>query len=155
MTQPEERIIWRGAPSQAIHFGTYVLCFLFCWLVVPVFIAWWKWLVTRNTIYEVTTQRLRFRTGVFSKKLEEIELYRVRDSTLDEPFFLRLFKAGNIVVQTTDTTTPTVILRAVRGAAQVREGLRQSVEEVRQAKGVRAIEYDAHGAGDVPPPGQA
>jgi uncharacterized membrane protein YdbT with pleckstrin-like domain len=81
-----------------------------------------------------------FRSGVFNRKTEEIELYRVRDSSLDEPLLLRLFGAGNVVVYAIDSSAPTIVLRGVRAAADVRQKLRAAVEAVREQKRVRSIE---------------
>jgi uncharacterized membrane protein YdbT with pleckstrin-like domain len=136
----EEQSLWKGSPSQAVNFGTYLLCLLLCWLVVPIFYALWRWIDTRMTEYELTSQRLVLRSGVFNRKTEEIELYRVRDSSLDEPLLLRLFGAGNIVLYAIDSSAPTIVLRGVRMAADVRQKLRAAVEAVREQKRVRSIE---------------
>lgn len=136
----EEQSLWKGSPSQAVNLGTYLLCLLLVWLVVPLFYAIWRWIDTNLTEYELTSQRLAFRSGVFNRKTEEIELYRVRDSSLDEPMLLRLFGAGNIVVYATDSSSPTLVLRAVKAAADVRQKLRATVEAARDQKRVRSIE---------------
>jgi uncharacterized membrane protein YdbT with pleckstrin-like domain len=136
----EEQSLWKGSPSQAVNFGTYLLCLLLCWLVVPIFYALWRWIDTRMTEYELTSQRLVLRSGVFNRKTEEIELYRVRDSSLDEPLLLRLFGAGNILLYAIDSSAPTIVLRGVRMAADVRQKLRAAVEAVREQKRVRSIE---------------
>jgi hypothetical protein len=64
----------------------------------------------------------------------------VRDTSLDEPLLLRLFGAGNILLYATDSSTPTIALRAVRAAADVRQKLRAAVETTRDRKRVRNIE---------------
>lgn len=136
----DEQSLWKGSPSQAVNFGTHLLCLLLFWLVVPVFYALWRWIDTRMTEYELTTQRLVLRSGVFNRKTEEIELYRVRDSSLDEPLLLRLFGAGNILLHAIDSSAPDIVLRGVRGAAEVRQKLRAAVEATRDQKRVRSIE---------------
>jgi len=136
----EEQGLWKGSPSQVVNLGTYLLCLLLCWLVVPIFYALWRWVDTRMTEYELTSQRLVLRSGVFNRRTEEIELYRVRDTSLDEPLLLRLFGAGNVVVFATDSSTPSFVLRAVRGASEVRQKLRAAVEVARDQKRVRSLE---------------
>ena len=138
----EERTVWKGSSSQVINLGTYLLCFLFVWLVVPLFIGIWKWIENRCRVYEVTTQRIRVTRGVFSKRTDELELYRVRDSSLVEPFGLRMFGAGNIEIITMDVSTPGLTLEAIKGAAQVREEIRKNVEACRDRKGVRVTEFE-------------
>lgn len=138
----EETSVWKGSPSQAINFGTYTLCVLLCWMIVPIFIFIWKWMEVRATVYELTTERLKMSSGLFTKRTEEIELYRVRDISLVEPFWYRLFGAGNITLLTADVSTPDVVLEAVPGPQELREHLRQCVEGVRERKRVRNVEFD-------------
>ena len=113
----EERELWRGTPSQLVNLGWYILWLLLFWLVIPLFILLWQWLVIRNTVYELTSERLKLRSGVLNKHLDEVELYRVRDYKLEQPFFQRLFGLGNIVLQTSDRSHP-----SVRGRARPRPG---------------------------------
>ena len=138
----EEKTIWQGSSSQALKLGIYILCGLFCWLIVPIFIGLWHWLKLRSRVYEVTTQRIRIRQGIFNKRTDELELYRVKDTTLVEPFWVQLFKLGNIEVTTTDLTTPLVILEGIPQASWLREELRKSVEICRDKKRVRLAELE-------------
>ena len=138
---PEE-IIWSGSPSQATYFGTYILCGLLCPLVIPIFFALWRYLQIRSIHYEITTQRLKITNGLFSKRTEEVELYRVQDTTLEEPFKLRLFHAGNILLATHDLSTPQIVLQALPGAKAIRERLRTAIEAVRDRKRVRMVENE-------------
>jgi uncharacterized membrane protein YdbT with pleckstrin-like domain len=137
-----EEVVWAGSPSQVVNLPVFVVCALLCWLVVPIFVALWKWLVVKNIRYELTTERLKLRQGVLNRVLDEIELYRVRDYRLEQPFFLRIFSLGNIIVRTTDTTHPTIVLRAVRDGENVLEALRRNVEECRARKNVRALDLE-------------
>ena len=134
--------VWRGSPSQVLNLPVFVVCALLCWLVVPVFYAIWKWLVLRNVRYELTTERLKIREGVLNKQLDELELYRVRDYKLDQPFLLRLFSLGNITLRTADTSQPVVVLRAIRDGENVYEQIRKYVEECRIRKRVLPIDLE-------------
>jgi uncharacterized membrane protein YdbT with pleckstrin-like domain len=135
-----EALVWQGSPSQLLNFPVFLVCVLLFWLVIPVFVAIWKWLVVRNIRYELTSERLRVRRGVLNKELEEMELYRVRDYKLEQPLVLRLFSLGNVTVTSTDVSDPVVTLHAIRESEQVREQIRFYVEECRTRKRVRAID---------------
>ena len=63
----EEKEVWFGNPSQAVNLGTFIFMGLFFWLVIPLLVILWKWLVIKNTKYELTTERLRTRHGVLNK----------------------------------------------------------------------------------------
>lgn len=136
----QEQTIWTGTPSHAINFGTYLVCLLFGWLVLPLFYLFWKWLEVRTTRYELTSQRLRLRSGILNKETQDLELYRVKDYRMDQPFFLRLFSAADIVLATSDRSHPTVVLRAVKEAEPLLDKIRDIVEELRRSRGVHEID---------------
>jgi uncharacterized membrane protein YdbT with pleckstrin-like domain len=151
MTEPQENLIWEGHPSHLRYFWLYLVCWLFCWLVVPFFIWLWKWLEVRNHIYRLTTERLRISQGIFTRRSEELELYRVRDLSVEEPFWYRVFGRGNIVLTTLDVTTPTVTLVCIPNITELRDKLRQAVEECRDRKRSRVAEFTEDSPGDHPP----
>ncbi len=143
---PEEKVLWSGTTSQVENLGAYVLSAVLVISVVlsPIGIglALWKYLVTKNHRYELTSQRLKTYSGVLSKKVEDLELYRVKDTTFEQPFFLRLFGLGNVVIATADASQPMQAIHAVAGAYELREMLRGAVEECRDRKRVRNIETE-------------
>ena len=96
----------------------------------------------KNTKYELTTERIRTRHGILNKETDELELYRVRDYKLDQPFFLRMFSLGNIVLETSDRSHPTGIFAAVPNGGPLREQLRTCVEACRTKKGVREVDFE-------------
>lgn len=138
-----EEKVWEGSPSQKKNTGIFIACGLTFWLVVPIFIGFWKWLYTRSQRYDVTSERLCITSGIFSKRTEELELYRVRDITLIEPFSLRMFSLGNIELWTTDRSTPRLTLEAIPMAYQLKEVIRKNVEKRRDQKRVRQVDYSA------------
>jgi uncharacterized membrane protein YdbT with pleckstrin-like domain len=137
-----EELKWEGRPSQLLNANVYIICALISVLILPVFYALWKWLEIRSQRYQLTTQRLRMSHGIFSRHTEEVELYRVKDTRLVEPFWLRMFSCANIVLYTSDRSTPTIILPAIKNGAQVRETLRSLVEQIRVKKGVREVDFE-------------
>jgi uncharacterized membrane protein YdbT with pleckstrin-like domain len=138
----EETEIWRGSPSQIINFKIYVVCGLFFWLVIPLLVIFWNWLVVRCTNYELTTERLRARSGVFSRRTDELELYRVRDYRWEQPFWLRIFGLGNLTLESSDRTNPIFVLRAIADGENLRNTLRRAVEVCKQTKRVREVDVD-------------
>lgn len=139
----QEEIVWEGASSHAARFGTYLLCILFCWLIIPIFIALWTAIKLKSTRYRVTTERIRVTTGILSKETDEIELYRVRDLRLEQPFFYRIFGKGNLVLITTDETMPDLVMEAVPQPMELLDEIRKHVETRRDLKRVREVDIDA------------
>src|ERR1700716_633728 len=137
-----EETVWRGRSSQWKNFGVFILCGLFCWLIVPIFIALARYLQTKCKIYELTTERLKITEGVFSKVTETLELYRVKDLETRQPFLYRLVGVENIHINTSDLTTPFVVVEAIPSSAGFADKLRNQVEIIRQQKRVREIDIE-------------
>ena len=137
----EEQTVWEGHPSHVKDLGFHIVCGLFCWLIFPLGFMLWRYLSTRFRHYELTNERLRLTRGVLSKRMDELELYRVKDSSIDQPFFLRLFKLANVVIRTSDVSTPRITLQAVPDAQAIRESLRGCVEKMRDKKRVREVDF--------------
>jgi uncharacterized membrane protein YdbT with pleckstrin-like domain len=133
---PEESVLWEGRPSQFLNLPIFLLCIL----IVPIPVALWRWLTLRCTSYVLTSERLRITTGVFSRRSEELELYRVKDLTVEQPFLQRLFGLGRLILHTSDRTNPVLVLPGMRDVAGLRDIVRGRVEPLRAAKGVREID---------------
>lgn len=139
---PEEQIVWKGSPSQVTNLGAYILCLLLFWLVVPIFIAGYLFWRTKTENYELTTERLRHSSGILSRSTEAMELYRIKDTTVLQPFFLRLFGLGNILLHTSDKTTPELLIPAVAQPQWLNDQLRNHIETQRQVKRVREVDFE-------------
>jgi uncharacterized membrane protein YdbT with pleckstrin-like domain len=144
-----EKTIHQTCPSQIVnlkHFllsgllaaGIIVLSFvlgnpvLLVLLVVPVVYAWWKWLLVRSMKLTLTDQRLIVSQGVFHKVTNETELYRVRDTTIEEPFFYRMFGVGNIVVYSTDEAEGKLLFHAFQKPHWIKDQIRNYAEICRK-----------------------
>lgn len=132
-----ERELWAGTSSQVVNFWWFVACIL----IIPIPWAIWKWLVVRCRRYALTTERLRTRYGVLNKATDYLELYRVRDIRLSEPFWYRLFGVGNVVMETSDRTHPMFVLPAIGGAERVAGQIREQVELMRSRRNVREVDF--------------
>jgi uncharacterized membrane protein YdbT with pleckstrin-like domain len=137
-----EEVVWRGTSSQWKNFGLYLLCGLLCWLIVPIYFAVARYLQTKCKIFELTTQRFKITSGVFSKVTETLELYRVKDIETRQPFLCRLAGVENVQMNTSDTSSPLVLIEAVPTNVGLADKLRNQVEIIRQQKRVREIDIE-------------
>jgi len=157
MSETQEQIVWEGSQSQVLNFGIFismgivslviiVLSLMFFPLaavlvILPLIYIFIKWLIVRNHRYKVTTERIFYTTGIFSKKTEALELYRVRDVDMYEPFWQRLFKLGNVALTTSDKTAMNFLLKAVPNPGELMNNIRKNVELRRDVKRVRGVEF--------------
>ena len=137
----EELTIWEGRPSHVKDLGYYSLCLILAPLIVPLALMLWRYLDTRFHQYGITNERLRVSKGVLSKRTKETELYRVTETSLDQPLFLRLFRRANVVVRVAGSAKSEIVIRAIPRASAVREDLRRCVETMRDKKRVRSEAY--------------
>jgi uncharacterized membrane protein YdbT with pleckstrin-like domain len=132
--------LWADQEGQVVNTTTFLLCALLIWLLVPALYAIWRWALTNAHVYQLTSQRLIERSGLLSKDTQTLELYRVKDIAIEQPFLQRLFGRGRVVLMTSDRTTPRVVLSAIGEPQRVATIIREKVEHARVAKGVREID---------------
>ncbi|GMV26247.1 MAG: hypothetical protein AMXMBFR58_22780 [Phycisphaerae bacterium] len=132
---PEETV-WEGTPSQWTNFWWFVGCIL----VVPIPFAIYNYLKVKTTKYALSTQRLRLETGIVARKIEEVELYRVNDTAVQQSFIERLLGIGTVWIETTDERNREVLLQAVPDPAGLREQVRKHGEARRRWRRVAEIE---------------
>jgi uncharacterized membrane protein YdbT with pleckstrin-like domain len=157
---PEEAPVWSGCPSQWLNAGTFIACTLTAagfvvgavlWgerliaaaAILPIATAFWSWLRVRTTRIDVTTQRITTTVGVFSRRRWDMELYRVKDTTLHEPFLLRLVALADIQILSSDKSTPHMVIPAIRDAETLRQQIRTHVERMRIVRRVRELDFEA------------
>ena len=149
----QEQIIWKGHPSFVINLIMDLLSIfvIFCiiffnvpiyFIALPILFMLWNFLSIKTTVYQLTTERLKVSHGILNKKINELELYRVKDYRIEQPLHLRLFGLGNIILDTSDKSNPVMILRAVPSSEELLNSIRKNVEERRSSKSIREIDIN-------------
>lgn len=138
--EPDTGVIWAAGVGQITNAGTFTVCLLFSWLLLPALIALWRYFVTASHTFYLTKQVLHETYGVFTRHTETLELYRVKDIAVTRPLLQSLFGRGRIVLITSDRSTPTVTLDAIPDPLPVAALIRECVERCRAAKGVRELD---------------
>ncbi|OPZ22901.1 MAG: Bacterial membrane flanked domain protein [candidate division BRC1 bacterium ADurb.BinA364] len=111
-------------------------------LLILALIAFWNWLEIRCLRFELTTQRLLKKIGVFARRTDVLEIYRVKDISMTESIFERMFGLGTIVLNTSDQTTPIVKLQSIKDPRDLVDKIRHNVERRRVEKGVRELDVE-------------
>jgi uncharacterized membrane protein YdbT with pleckstrin-like domain len=133
-----EEILFEGRGALVPGFGTLLLVILSLgvWLFV-------RWLKTLGRHYRITTRRIVVESGVLSKTLEQIDLYRIADYTVERPFGQRLLGTGNLRLKTYDKTTPDLDVREIKtDVVALYEQLRIATEADKARRGVRMVDYE-------------
>ena len=108
-----ERVLWTGRPR------------------IPL-----SWIAALTTRYKLTNERLIIKRGFISRRIEEIELYRVNDVALKQSIMERMFGLGDVRLETTDATTPEAQVLDVQNPERVKDLIRQAARTERQRRRV-------------------
>ena len=132
----EEKQLYTGRPSQILNIVSFII---WSWtLFVPIII----YLKTRFTVYEVTDQRIKLKTGILNQEIDECELYRVRDYKVVKPFIQRIFGLGNIELVTSDRSNSSINLNGIKDPENLYNLIRDNVEKNRKKTGTREIDVE-------------
>jgi hypothetical protein len=164
--------IWSGSPSQLVNFnyffstiavivvGLYLVFFppsmimrfhsllaniCFAGMIIALFFSCLRYFSTMLTVFTLTESELIITSGILSRSGERLELYRIRDYSLYQPFFLRILsggKLGNLILISSDRTHPRVYLEGIKNGETILNDIRTQVEKCREQKGVREIDVE-------------
>lgn len=114
----EEKKVWSGTQSLILNLGVFLICGLIFLLLLFLLVKLWgrlaemgtlaltpafiillsplayataKALLVKSVKYEISSERIKITTGIFSKQTNAMELYRIKDYFLNEPFFYDCF----------------------------------------------------------------
>jgi len=82
----------KAAPVAALVLGAIAIVGVMWSLMIPL-LRWW------TTTYELTTRRLRVRTGIIARRGKDIPLSRVSDVSYEAGILDRLLGSGTLVVE--------------------------------------------------------
>ena len=91
----------------------------------------------------ITNYRIDLERGIFSKRIDTLELWHVNDVAFRQSFFDRIFGVGDITVMSDDRTTPQLRLDGVPNPRPLFDTLKQRVIAVKRQRGV--IKMDSGG----------
>lgn len=162
----EENSLWKASSSQWLNLGNFAVSLLIAIVIIlgalyfeipslttallaPLAYAVWKFLVIRCQVFELTSERIRITSGVINQHIDEIELYRVKDSQMIRTWWMRLTGLATISLETSDRTIPHLQIPAIGDGPAMREVLRKQVEIQRDKKRVREMDFDDTGNGEL------
>ena len=133
-----EELLYAGRPAVIQGLGGLILAILTLGISTLV-----MYLRTRGTHYKITSQRVVIEEGVFSKRMEQIDLYRIVDYVVERPFGQRIMGTGNIILEAMDKTTPEIRIEGVKtDVVALYERLRYCTEQEKRRRGVRLLDVE-------------
>ncbi len=134
----EEQVLYEGRGGLLPSVSALLLCVITLGLGVLYY-----WIERLGRAYRITTQRIVVERGVFSKRLEQVDLYRITDYVVERPFGQRLMGTGNLLLRSMDPTTPELRLYGLdTDVVALYEKLRTATEAAKGKRGVRVVDYE-------------
>jgi uncharacterized membrane protein YdbT with pleckstrin-like domain len=114
----------KDAALERLAVAVVALLALMLWLMAPVL----RW---RTTTYELTSRRLRLRTGILTRHGRDIPVARINDVSFDKGLLDRLLGCGRLVVESAGEHGQ-IVLTEIPHVEAVHSSLFQLVEEEQQ-----------------------
>ncbi len=134
----QEETFFEGHPAVIGSLGALVVVILTAGLAAIYF-----WLKTRGTSYRVTSQRVIVETGVFGKRVDQLDLYRIVDFVVERSFGQRVMGTGTITIDSMDKTTPVTRIAGIKtNVMGLYERLRAAAEVEKKQRMVRPMDIE-------------
>ncbi len=112
---------------------------LLAWWLSPYFIlfsiftsgaAWYRLLYIRSFQYLITAEYIRLTRGIFFKRTDQLEMYRIKDYIITQSFILQLFRLMNLTLKSTDPENPVISLTGI-AESDIMDTIRDRVQQAR------------------------
>ena len=105
----------------------------------------WCGLPWTFTVYSFDDEKIIVDTGIFTKKQDEVRLYRIQDISVTRTLLQRIFGLGTIHINSKDKSLGNFDFINIRDVMKVKDDLSARVEAERDRKrvGVREFMSDA------------
>jgi len=126
--------------SQALVVGQYRLIAGLGFAVLVVFILLLKVLKLKMTRYEVTSERIEWGRGIFDRRVDNLDMFRVIDLKMRRTVFDCIFGIGTVGLITTDKTDPEFEFEKVHRPRELYDIIKNASLEADRRSGVVHLE---------------
>jgi membrane protein YdbS with pleckstrin-like domain len=124
-----------GGPAKEL--GVYVGLPL---LLAGVIMLLYVWIRTRSLRYRITTRLIEREVGILLKRVDSLDLGRVKDVEFVQSIPQRMLGLGTIEIFSSDRTDPILVLDGIPNARPLYERLRDAVILISQRHGVMPLD---------------
>lgn len=94
--------------------------------LAAVFLLFWKALALKSIRYEVTPDRIEWARGIFDRKVDNIDMFRVIDLKLRRSLLEACLGVGTVILLTTDESDPQFEFKKVHGCRRLYDILKEA-----------------------------
>jgi uncharacterized membrane protein YdbT with pleckstrin-like domain len=135
-----QRVIFEGAPSWKAWFWSYVIAGVLSVVLIGLIWIGILQLMRKSLRYKITERTIDYETGLLSRRIETLQLWRVQDIEFRQSLIQRMLGIAEIHVQTKDASDPDLVLRGLPASREVFEALKDAAELARQQRVVGLVE---------------
>jgi membrane protein YdbS with pleckstrin-like domain len=163
--EPERKTLYTGSPSWKAYIGYYVVAAFVA--IMMILILRWKdgtaapagtkildvaipiagaavfmfgvHIYRKSIKFRVSSTVIEFERGVLSKRIDVVQLWRIRDVVYKQTLVDRILGIAHIEVVAQDAKNPDMEIVGLPASRQLFEQLRDSIEIQRQAKNVYGV----------------
>jgi membrane protein YdbS with pleckstrin-like domain len=121
----ERLALLKLSPEQAVVFGKYRLLAGIVLGLVVLLVLFYKALQIKMTYYEVSADRIEFGKGIFDRKIDNLDMFRVVDIKLRRSVLDCIVGVGTVLLTTTDKSHPEFAFEKVRGARELYDAIKK------------------------------
>lgn len=110
----------------AYCFGSYLVIGALTLTLVAVY----KYLRIYTIRYLISPEVLRIRNGIFFRRIDSMELFRIKDYMITQPFWMQLYGLMNFRLFTTDDTNREITLTGIP-YSDLADNIRELVQQAR------------------------
>ncbi|SDH30196.1 PH domain-containing protein [Mucilaginibacter gossypii] len=112
---------------------------LLAWWLSPYFIlfslvvciaAWYRLLYIRSYQYLITAEYIRFTRGIFFKRVDQLEMFRIKDYIITQSFILQILKLMDLTLKSTDPENSVIQLPGIPEST-ITDTIRDRVQQAR------------------------
>lgn len=100
----------------------------------------YRFFYLRTTMFKISKEQIEFKRGVFSIKTDFLELYRIKDHSLKEPFLLRVIGVKQLILESSDKSHPVLKMTGIKVNQDFILDLRRTIENQRKLKRVYEVD---------------
>ncbi len=132
----QEDVIWEGSPTWRAWAGRWIAGWVLLPVLVGAFLLLSVWLRVRSRRWKLTSRRIEIETGLLSRQVDNLELWRVKDVEYRQTPMDRMTGVSTLVVTAHDGSLPVLDIRGLPGDRSIYDRLMNAVMQARAQRGV-------------------
>jgi membrane protein YdbS with pleckstrin-like domain len=136
----ENRLLAERGEEVILMAGRYRVILGLLLAVVVLLILEVKIRKLKSIHYEVTPDRIEWARGIFARKVDNLDMFRIVDLKLRRSFLDRIFGIGTVELMTTDKTDSLFVFEKMHDSQKLYDAIKKSSLEADRKRGVVHLE---------------